>query len=256
MANLLLASPLAIAAIAVSRGAGGGNLLSVDPKEVWSDVVVGSGATIDIDLGSVVSIDTVALVAVYNAADGATWSITGGAGGYTDAVLKASGALRANDANGQFPPVSHALWLGAPVAVRYVRITILQPAGSVPLAVGRAITSRMFTPTWNKEWGSGRSVIDTGMATRLQSGGFATVEGARLGSYSWTLGDLSDDEVDTLYALQLDCGETRPLLVVEDPAATRGLRNRIHYGLFTGLRRFERRDVSLTRWEMTVEEWI
>ena len=256
MSNILLASPLPIAGIAASRGAGAGNLVTYDPKEVWLDSAAGSAATIDIDLGSVGWIDTIALVAVYGAAAGATWSITGGSAGYAETVLKASGALRANDAYGQFPSVSHAFWYSVPWLVRYIRITVLQPAGSAPLAIGRALVSRMFMPTWNKEWGSGRGVIDTGKATRLVGGGFASVEGARLAGYSWTLGDLTDEEVETLYALQLDCGETGPLLVVEDPAATQGLRNRIHYGLFTGLRRFERRDVSLTRWELTIEEWI
>ncbi len=256
MANLMIASPLPLVALAVSRGAGGANLLTLDPKEVWIDSAVGSAATIDIDLGSAGWIDTVSLVGVYGAVAGATWTITGGTAGYTDAVLKASSALRANDAYGQFPSVSHGFWYNAPYLVRYIRISVTQPAGSAPLAIGRALVSRMFMPTWNKEWGAGRGVIDTGTATRLPSGGFASVEGARLGSYAWTLGDLSDVELETLYALMLDFGETLPVLVVEDPSATTGLRNRIHYGLLTGLRKFERRSPGRTRWELSMEEWI
>jgi hypothetical protein len=99
-------------------------------------------------------------------------------------------------------------------------------------------------------------VIDSGTVAQLPDGGFATVEGARKRSFGWTLGDLSPAEADELEELLLDHGETIPLLVVEDPAATTGQRNRIHYGLFTGLRAYERRNPAQTRWEFLFEEWI
>lgn len=256
MANILILNPTAVSAIAVSRGTGGANLTSFDPKEVWTDAAVGSAATIDLDLGAVKSIDTIALVAIYGPVAGATWTITGGPAGYADAVIKASSALRAIDAAGQVPSVSHALWTGAAVNVRYLRISVTQPAGNPALSIGRAICGAGFVPVWNKEWGAGRGVIDTGISTRLPSGGFAIVAGAKLGTYKWTFGDLSEAEYEALYALQSDAGETGPVLVVEDPAATTAQRNRIHYGLLRSLRPFERRNPRQTRWELNMEEWV
>lgn len=256
MANILIMAGLPITAIAASRGTGAANLLTYDPKEVWQDSAVGAAATIDLDLGAAQAIDTVFLAAVYGAAAGATWTITGGLAGYTEFVIKAASALRAIDAAGEAPAISHALWTGGLVNARYVRISVTQPAGNAALMIGRAMVGAKFSPAFNKEWGAGRGVIDTGTATRLPSGGFSIVEGARLGTYAWSLGDLSAAEVDALYALQLAVGETIPLLVAEDPAATTGQMRRLHYAKFVGLKRYDRRNPLQTRWEFAVEEWI
>lgn len=255
MTNLLIMAGAPIAALAVSRGDGAEDLLSYDPKEVWLDSAVGSAAHINIDFGIVRPIDTVFLGHVLPPAEGATWTITGGPAGYTDVTLKAAGALRAADRPGLLPAMSHAFWTGDAAMIRYLRLSVVQPAGA-PLSAGTILAGSAFVPTWNKEWGSGRRVIDTGTATALPSGGFAMVDGARKGSYSFTLGDLTDEEVDWLYALQLDVGETRPVLVVEDPDATAGQLYRIHYGRFAGLRAYERRNPEQTRWEITVEDWV
>lgn len=260
MANILmLSSALTNAAIGIfaSRGTGVANLLTHDPKEVWQDSAVGSIATITIDLGAPKSINTIALPAIYGAvANSSSWSITGGIADNTSIVIMAGGYLRAIDAAGQNPNVSHALWTGAAVTVRYVTVTVWQPGGNPALKIGRILVGDAFQPTWNKEWGAGRGVIDTGASTRLLSGGMAIVEGARLGTYQWTLGDLTDAEVEKLYALQMEVGETLPVLVVEDPAATIGQRNRIHYGRLVSLRKFERRSPGRTRWELSMEDWI
>jgi len=256
MANILILQPSAVSTIAVSRGSGAANLLTPDPKEIWLDGAVGSAATIDLDFGFAVAIDTVFLGYVIGPAAGATWTITGGLSGYAETVLKAGGALRVADSAGQAPSTSHGLWTGASATVRYLRVSVTQPAGNTPLSAGVVMAGACFQPAWNKEWGSGRGVIDTGVSTRLPGGGFANVPGARLGSYNWTLGDLSSAEVDALYAIAQAVGETSPVLVIEDPAATVGLRNRIHYGLFKGLRPFERRNPKQTRWDFKIEEWI
>lgn len=253
MANILILASATIG-VTVSRGTGAANLLTANPKEVWLDSASGSAAQINIDLGAAQWIDTVFLGHVFPPAAGATWAITGGVAGFADVVLMAAGPLRAVDRAGIFPDTSHALWTGDPVFVRYLRLTVTQPAGA-PLSAGALMVGSAFTPTWNKEWGSGRRVIDTGSATALPDGGFAVVEGVRKGSYSFTLGDLTDEEVDRLYALQLAVGETLPVLVVEDPAATAGQLQRIHYGRFAGLRAYERRNPEQTRWEITIEDW-
>jgi hypothetical protein len=91
MANILICPPTGIANVGASRGSGVANLLRPDPKEVWQDSAVGSAVTIDVDFGSVVAIDTIFLGAIYCPAVDATWTITGGAAGYTDVVIKAAG---------------------------------------------------------------------------------------------------------------------------------------------------------------------
>lgn len=256
MANMIIVAPLPIAAIAASRGSGAANLSTADPKEVWTDSEAGSAVTIDLDLGAIRSIDTVYLGHVHDAAAGAVWTITGGAGGYADTVLKAAGALRVPEAAGRFASRSHGLWFGAAAAVRYIRITLTQPGGSPPLAAGVLLIGRAFQPGLNREWGSGRRPIDTGTATPLPGGGFGVAEGARKSAFAWTFGDLTADEVEALEATAEDRGETRPVLVVEDPDATAGLWSRIHYGLFQRFRAFERRNRAQTRWELEIEQWV
>lgn len=258
MGNLLLLSPLgaSIAAIAASRGSGVANLLTPSAKEVWADSAVGSPAVIDIDFGAPVTIDTVYLAYVSPASALSTWTITGGLAGYAEAQIKAAGPLRAIDSASSAPARTHALWAGAAFLVRYLRVSITQPAGDAPLTIGRVIAGRAWRPTFNIEFGAGRRVIDTGIVASLPDGGFGASEGARKREFSATLGDLSAAEMDALEELLLDHGETIPLLLVEDPDATVGQRNRIHYGLFVGLRAYERANPKQTKFQLTFEEWI
>ncbi|MEO7469622.1 MAG: hypothetical protein ABIV36_21635 [Sphingobium limneticum] len=255
MSNILLTAPMQIAAVAASRGSGIANLLTADPREVWLDSAVGSPASIDIDLGSGRVIDTVFLGCLFNVDRAATWTITGGLAGYAEQVIQPVQAMRVPDRTSALRTMSHALWFGGEQLVRYLRVTIVQPAGASPLSIGALVVGDGFQPRLNKEWGAGRGVKDTGVVTRLASGGVAVVDGVRYGTYGWTLGDLSVDEADALYEMQLAVGESRPMLVVEDPDRTAGLRNRIHYGALTGLRAFERRNVRQTSWQLSFEDW-
>lgn len=256
MGNVLILSPAPITSIAATRGSGVANLLTPSPKEVWVDTVDGSAASINIDFGAMVAIDTVFLGSVYPPAAGATWSITGGAAGYTTSTLKASGPLRAIDSASRSPLRTHAFWKGAVANIRYLSINVMQPSGSGPLSAGVVLAGKAWQPTFNMEFGSGRRVIDTGTVASLPDGGFATMTGARKRAFSWTLGDLSVAETDALEDLLLDHGETVPLLVVSDPDATTGQRGRIHYGLFTGLKAYERQDPTQTKWAFDFEEWM
>lgn len=256
MGNILIVQPLAISAVAVSRGSGAANLATPDPKEVWLDSAVSTAANLDIDFGSAQTFDTVLLGYVSPPAAGATWTLSRSNDGSSWTVFKASGALRAIDSASSSPSRTHAFWNGAAQTARYLRIAVTQPASNPVLSAGLVVAGKAFVPTYNKEWGAGRRVIDTGTATALIGGGFANVQGARKAAYNWIFGDLSDAEVDALYELALAIGETSPVLVVEDPAATTGQRNRIHYGQFTGLKAYERRNPKQTRWEWTIEEWV
>lgn len=254
MANILIAEPLPIASISASRGSGIDNLLSFDPREIWMDDAVGSAATIDIDLGGEQIVNMVCLAALFFADTEATWEISGGLEGPSQIIMP-SQTLRVPERDWRVRTMSHSLWLGPEQLVRHLRIRITQPSTAQPLAIGALAIANGFQPEMNKEWGAGRGVKDTSTVTRLASGGVAVVEGARYGTYNWTLGDLSEEETDKLYELQLGVGESRPIVVVEDPAMTAGLRNRIHYGGLVQLRAFERRNQQQTRWQMNVEDW-
>lgn len=256
MGNVLILSPTQIAAIAASRGSGAANLLTPSPKEVWVDSTDGSGTAINIDFGAPVSIDTVFLGFVSPPSAGAAWSAIGSVSGGPTIDVFTGRALRAADSASRAPRATHAFWNGAVQTVRYMQIYVNQPAGEGPLTAGVVLAGKAWQPQFNMEFGSGRRVIDTGTVASLPDGGFATMTGARKRAFSWTLGDLSVAETDALEELLLDHGETVPLLVVSDPDATTGQRSRIHYGLFTGLKAYERQDPTQTKWAFDFEEWI
>lgn len=255
MGRILIASPLAVANITASLGTGVTNLLTPDPLEVFRDPGTGASFNIDVDLGSSQSVDTVFLGGLNAALAGATWTITGGLAGYTEFTLATSRALRVPERNGKVSAITHAFWNGAAVNARYVRITIARAAGTAMTVAALAI-GKAFVPTFNNEWGAARGVKDTGTVTRLPDGAVSVVEGVRYGTYSWTLGDLTDDEADALYDLQLARGESKTVLVCENPDIVAGLRQRLHFGLLTTLRPYDRRGIAQTRWDMTVEDLI
>lgn len=264
MSSLIIVQPLALAAanVSASRGTGPGNLATRDPKEVWADSAVGAAATLTVDLGAAKTIDTILLGYLSPPAAGATWSITGGTVTAGDAVIQAATALRVPDVAGDAPAISHALWRGASRTVRYLAISVTQPAGSATLTAGVLVVGAAFVASLGQEWGGGRQPIDTGTATALPDGGFAVVEGVRKKAYSWTFGDLSIAETEQLDLIAGQLGDTAPALVIEDPDVTAGLRRRIHYGLIrkpgggSGWSQYERRNRQQTRWELTIEEWV
>lgn len=255
MSNMLILAPTPIAACVANRGTGALNLLSPDPKEVWADSA-SAAVTIELDLGAVVSVDTLYLGAIRGAAPDSLWSITGGVAGSAELVLQQDEEMRAPGIAGTTPDPAQAFWHGAAQSVRFVRIVITPAIGSSPMSIGVVMLGKAFRPTWNHEWGSGRRAIDMGTATPLASGGFSIVPGARKTGWTWTLGDLTDAERDELHEIALAVGETSPVLVCEDPDNTPGLHRRLHYGLFRGLKPYERRNVQRTRWDFTVEECV
>lgn len=253
MSTLLIVEPLPFEVVS-SRGTGAANVGTNDPKEVWADTATGS-ATLTIDLGSVVPVDTVFLGYVSPPSVASTWSVSGGHAGPNEQVLQATTSLRVPDAAGTFAVRSHALWNGAVATVRYLAITVTQPAGTPPLTIGVCMAGLSVTSQRGHEWGSGRRLIDTGSVTSLPSGGFSIVEGARKRALTWTFGDLSTPEVDRLEAIALRRGESATALVIEDATRSPGLWSRCHYGLFKW-RAFERRNKAQTRWEMEIEGWV
>jgi len=245
MSVLAICGPLPIAAL-------GGTLEQVarlgTPAPREAATTAGGARTIDVDLGAVLSIDTIFLGWVDGAGD-AGFTVTGGAGSYTTSEI---GAMAPSPSRLASPRQHYVLVLDQPKAVRYVRLATADlPACSIGvIAVGLSIR-----PQWGHEYGGGRFVTDTGVVTRLADGGFGTARGARAGGWQWTLGDLDDAETDALYGLQLEYGQTDTVLVVEDPDQTAGLNERIHWGLLSRLEAYERQDTSKTKWSMRVDDW-
>lgn len=256
MGNVLILSPTQITSIFATRGSGFANLLTPSPKEVWVDSSDASSVEIQFDFGQSVQIDTLFLGFLFPPSSGATWTAHGVEAGGPTQVFFSDLPLRALDSASRSPKTTHAFWTGEARSVRYMTVFVSQTPGAGPLRAGTLLAGKAWQPTFNMEFGSGRRVIDTGTVASLPDGGFATMTGARKRAFNWTLGDLSMAETDALEELLLDHGETVPLLVVSDPDATTGQRSRIHYGLFTGLKAYERRNPAQTRWDFAFEEWI
>jgi len=139
---------------------------------------------------------------------------------------------------------------------RYFRIVFRLGLDQGTLRVGCFALGRKFQPAYGHEYGSGRAPIDTGSRERLKAGGFGVSPGIVKGSWNWTMGDLSGAEVDRLYEIARGLGETRPVVVVEDPDNTAGLSRRIHWGMFEKLQAYERLDPQNTRWSFNIEDWL
>lgn len=244
MSVLAIMQPLPVAAIGGTLE-GVQRLLTPSPRE--AAVSAGGDRTIDIDLGAVVSFDVIWIGYVNATAGGFT--ATCGAADFTSIALPAIAI-----APSRLKRRRHYLAsLPAPVAARYIRISC--PATPAGLELGVLAVGLAIRPALGHEWGSGRFVVDTGTATRLAGGGFGLRRGARAGGWQWTLADLDDNEADAIYGLQLAVGSSAPVLVIEDPDATAGLNERIHWGILTKLSESERRAIADTKWDMRVEDW-
>lgn len=253
MSNILIMNPYEPAAISATRGSGVDNLLTPDPKENWIDSVSGSDVTISLDLGSARQVDSF-FVGYTNAAGSTDMGITYGVSVPGDAGFIATRSMLPSTraASGRRHTVTY--WPGTNV-VRYVDFTFNKPTGAA-LRIGVIAVGAAFVPEYNQEWGAGRQVVDLSTVEELAGGGFARELAARKASYRWTLGDLDQDEVDRLYALALDRGNSQPMLVVEDPDLTDGQSERCHWGLFNRLDSYERVNPNLNRWAFSINQWV
>lgn len=215
-----------------------------DPREVAYST--GSGArTIDMDLGSVQSVGAIYLG---GATFAGSFQITGGVAGYTETVI--GDILSAPKRTAVSPRQYLATF--PPINVRYIRLSANLNNG---WEVGVAVAGERFSPTFGHEWGAGRYLADTGTATRNRAGGFGVDPGAVVAGWEFTLGDLTDEEREVLFDMLRKIGETRPVIVAEDPDVTPDLDARLHYGLFQRLEKYERVQTGVTRWALKVEEW-
>jgi hypothetical protein len=255
VSNMILYKRLIPTAAAASLGTGAANLLTADPKEVLAYTGTGAQNLIDIDLGSAQSIDSL-LLGYFSWSGGAdpAVSLWRGTATYTDTLVVSGSALAPSSVSS--PLRRHFFHrFSSPQTARYIRFAPTT-VNAITYQIGIVAIGLAFQPTYNREWGSGRRIIDTGTKEALLGGGFGIGEGARKSAFRWTFGDLTDAEVASLFDLGLDRGETRPIVVVEDPDVTSGLNERIHYGLFERLEPYERQNVSQTRWSLEVQQWV
>lgn len=227
MSNLLLFRALPF--VSGSGGGGAENLATPDPKEIWT----GSG-TATLSLGGSRSVDSVFVGFM----EGGSASVSG------------FGSVSAAPSSRSEPLRQHGFKrLSSPINVGSLSITSSGAVGII--AVGLA-----FQPTFNKEWGAGRVPIDSGAREPLLGGGFGIGAGARKSGYRWTFGDILNSEIERLYEIAESCGETGPVVVVEDPDNTEGLNERLHYGLFERFEPYERANPSQTRWNLQISQWV
>lgn len=219
-------------------------MASPDPKEVAYAVAAGPH-TIDIDLGAPTLVGAVYLGGV---SGDVVFSLTGGTASYAEAPI---GNLFAAQKR---TPVGARKYLGiiVPRPLRYLRLSADLPAG---FEVGVAAICERFSPKWGHEWGSGRSIIDTGTANRNRAGGFGVELGAVVTGWDFTLGDITDGEREELFDMLKKIGETRPVIVAENTDATADLDARVHYGLLRRVDKYERIQLGVTKWTLKVEDW-
>lgn len=216
-----------------------------DPKEVaYSN---GAGArTIDIDLGAVQSVGSIYLGGVNGTT---TFAVTGGAAAYTTTAL---GNIVVAPKRTAVAPRQYLLEF-APVNFRYFRLSANLADG---FEVGIAAACERISPSWGHEFGASRTLEDMSNVTANRAGGFGIDAGAIVPGYSFTLGDLTDEEREALFDLLRKTGQSNPIIVAEDPAVTNDLDARLHYGLFQRLEGYERRSPGITRWALKMRDWI
>jgi hypothetical protein len=272
MSSLILMKPLTFDAssVATSAGATGqDNLLSPNPKEVWSDGGGAGAKNIDIDLGlgsmgGALSVDSIFFGfiggASYTTPPTVTVTNSNTSGAWTQfsafpagtPVLAPSDRLQAQNR----PYFQHGfLRLGAPIARRFWRIA-WDSGITTETTIGIVGIGLSIQPLWGREWGSGRQVVDMSSVTQLKGGGFGIDRGARKPAFQFRCGDLQDSEVVQLWDMALDLGESAPVVVIEDPDNTAGLNERIHYGKFSRPEAYERTSPGNTAWAFRVEGWV
>lgn len=244
-------------------------LFDRQPKVVCAGNDAGAGnpviMIVGIDLGSDQTIDTVAALFT-NLSPAGTLTVYSAteATGYNPALITnrnhfGLGVSFANIAATARQSRSHLLAQGTPVGVaRFLEIYIADTAANLERLVrcGVLFIGRRFAPAFNFELGSGRKIVDRSTVWELEDGGTETWRKGRtpLARARWS--NLSEAELRELWSMMANLGESEPLLWVEDPDATAGLQERIHYGTWTGLDWNERVQLEKQSIDLTLREWL
>mgnify|MGYP000619081529 CR=1 FL=1 len=226
----------------------GANLATPDPKE--TTVLSGTGGYIYLDMGESIAVDTwfFGFIGPTTTSIGAIYS--------TDAAW--TGVTYVGDILSLGPSTArrrHAFGKAvSPTTSRYWRITYANSAAST---LGIVAIGKSIQPAYGHEWGSRRGVRDMSEVTPLRGGGFGIERGARAGGYEFTCGDLTDAEVESLYDMVQEVGESSPVVVCRDPALTGAdLNAALHYGLLDRPEAYAREAPGRNSWSFRVKDWV
>lgn len=256
MKTSLIMAPRTLAYVTGTGGAIGSNVLTPNPKEVWvTGANLINAVILDHGAGAIEPWDTGHLGFVRGLTTAATFRVYRGTASGGPWTLMATMAVAAPGFDSR--PRHMAARAAATTTDRYVRLEIEAASGTPVLNVGVASAGSAWSPLWGYQQGAGRRAIDTGSRTRLLDGSFGINPGAIAKSWAWEFADLDETELLALERLVDSLGETRSVLVVENPdTAEAGINERIHWGMFTRLDQFERRAGDHShRWAFYVEDW-
>ena len=264
--------PAAISANISAAGFPPANLLDPQPKVVFA---FGAGfasawvGAILVDLGADQSIDTVALM-FHNGSSTGTWHAyyrTAAEGAFPSALGTPGGSVWFG-ARSWRPSVvgkrlrHHALYAGAPITARYIRLHPSSPDGSNPdwtagvLAIGKRLEPGRDTNEMRGfDWGGGRRMED-GSEVRTHDGGEqSSWRRAVVPSVRGTFSHLTDAELAELEDIVQGAGKTQPLLLqeAEDALGAASQARRLHYGTLIEADYFERRMADKNRFEVRLK---
>ena len=193
------------------------NLATNQPKDIHQST--NADATLQVDLGSAMAPDMIALLYTNAPAD-AAWSVRAAA---TQGALSTGTVVQASTdfRNGTVirpDGRSHGLLrLVTPPAFQWWQIRVV--GGTVPgglLQMGRLMIGNAFEPTYNMDWKGDYRHIKPGSGTQLNSGSFIPDAGGACRGYQTKLRYLTEDEAWTDYHEFFDQAINRPVLAVPD----------------------------------------
>jgi hypothetical protein len=254
------------------------NLANPQPKVVYRTSAAPPWAhRITADLGTNYLIDTIALLFHSGPATGLFWSAWSRTAAQGDFGAGTAGESDAASWFQDIPAVAaphvgpvgfdfvanrfHSLYLRAGITARYVRVAVASNTAAPPFSAGVLAVGRRFEPQNGgagpgADWGLGRRIVDLSDVRTLDGGEGAVWRKGRVPEVRWSWSHLTDAETRDLWAIKAAHGESRPLLFVEDPAATPGQQERIHYGTLRSLAFYERQQSDKSRWEGTLRGWL
>lgn len=270
--------PLAASQFAVVAGYDGinasfpvGNLADPQPKTVCQGNTGSNplGIKFDIDLGADTSFDTVAAIGSNMSFASGRWAVWG----YTSAAgLPAAGAETAGAAlfgtaglgNLGVAPTTlvtrrSGFLTGATVSRRYLRIAMQETPAANPdgfVNLGVLCIGQSIPLGYNYELGSGRKIEDQSIVRQLPGGETFSERGGRVPVWRATWSNLTEAEMRNIWSLLQEVGTGGQVLAIEDPDATTGQAERIHYAQIDSLDFIERVQIDKQRIDLRFRDLI
>lgn len=206
-----LADAASVSAAREATGLGVRNLLTESVSEVWRipNVPVGTGTTLDVDLGAVVTIGVMAFFAPRDSYIPANYTIAIGASalsvGANEVLSVPSAPMDLAAGNGAW-----WRWPATPIDARYLRFTFRAQAGDQYLQLGRLWIGPDFRPgIAAARDGYKRGWRDAGQVERAGISGIVSASpGARFRAPSWRLPLLTNAEMRQVEAMFSAIGTT------------------------------------------------